>query len=781
MAFMRQIFSQSADVRLRWSLFCILLSVYLIVYVDVPDSLDSEAILAVSAAWVRTGSPDMNAIAYTDWIMPPSAGMGRTGIDGATYSKKGIVPSLALMPLVIAAESAHWLTTRATAMFFNPLVTALTACVLYTLSRRLRFRPRTAFTIGLLYGLATLALVYTKTLFAEPLAALLLMVAAVHVHRFWSAAKAADALVIGLTVGLLIGINTIYGLYAPLFGLALIASPTLSLRPREHLVRGLLQGAAFSLPVIGALVLLMAFNAARFGEPLEGGYRFSEGEGFIHPLTTGLYGLFLSPYRGLFWYNPLLLLAIPGAVMLLRSTHARRFLMFVLAVIAAQALMFASWWSWHGGVVWGTRFLVPIAPLATLLIAPLIDAAWMRRHLWGVIGVFAVLSVFVQALGALFSVFPHYAYLTNQFYTGDPFSPVTELDTQIFIDPRLSPIIGHLALLAAGWPLEPVALRAADAVHTGAAALVLLYGVWRLSRPRTDRISAPLGIALVLVVLNGVGARRAGSPEVQRILALDDALQPPASILAYTTAFGSGALDLEGQRAFIALNAPVDSEDRLALSLVNFALRRYDRLWFMTWYPPADAQNWLEMRLTGHYVGRERTIDGHRAIEIAPAPTLEPQFTPSAPGRVNIQFGPIRLAYICIQPNENGTYVDLLWQTYSDVQRDYQWFAHLIDQQGTILEQLDRQPRSGFAPTSGWEPMADVEGYRRYHALDGRIDRLYFAPNRAAAALRIGWVDPATAGRLPVAAPLFSGTGVQAFADYVVFPLDTCPESWMLD
>ncbi|MFN8530879.1 MAG: hypothetical protein U0670_19925 [Anaerolineae bacterium] len=736
----------SIDSRLRWLVFSLLLGSCLIFASNKPDSLDGEAVLAVSAAIVRTGSPDMNAIAYSDWIMPPSAGMGRTGLDGATYAKKGISPTLALIPFVVAADVLPWLTTRATAMLFNPIVTALTGCILYDLIRRLRARPRTALVLSLLYGWATFALVYAKTLFGEPLTALLLTIAVKQVLDYADQFRARDAMWIGLCAGLLAGINTIYVLYAPLFAVALLVPHLIGGSADERHTYRIQQGVssliAFGVPVMVCGAVLGLFNLARFGSFVESGYRFSEGEGFIHPITTGLYGLFLSPYRGLFWYSPLLLLAIPGGIALLRSVRTRWVTIFLIVLIAAQALMFASWWSWHGGVVWGTRFLVPVVPLIVALITPLVEQAWSRRGLWLAIGAFAAVSIFVQLLGGLFDYLTYYSYLNRTFGNGDFYSPVTAMRVQVLYDPILSPVLGHLALLIGGWPLDPPALIGPDVVHLIAAGATMIAGILAI-RVRSGRMARVLMIAVIFIALNVIGYRRSQTNDSERIQALNQAIPPNTNVLAETTAYEAGMLDLEGRRSVITVNAPTESTDSEANALIEYADRRGAPITLITWYAPADPANWIERRYwEADFFGGSTSFDGHRLLTFYPHD--DPTPTPSG-----VRFGDVTLQSMGIT-RDRGLYVRLEWGADEVPADASQWFVHLIDAQGIILAQQDRQPIGGYAALSS-QPV---------------VDRLYFEDAAGSAALRIGWVD-AAGNRLHA----YTAEGERLGDDIVLIPI----------
>ena len=454
------------DSRLRLALVLLLLGAYLLVYVAAPLSIDGMATLAVGANLARFGRADVGVLA----AQPES--VAARGVDGALYSKKGLTPSLLLIPVTWLADVLPWRSLRALAMLLNPLLTALTSALVYSLARRIGARPVAAFLGGLIFGLATLALVYVKTLFGEPLAALLLILAVWAAHRYRAAAHSWEAALAGAALGLALGVNLTYAVMLPIVGLYLFGAD-----PRRWRLRPI---AAFGAPVLAALVLLGAYNWVRFGGPLDTGYATGLDEGFTSGLLPGVIGLLVGPYRGLVWYSPVLLLAIPGGLRLRRRDP--RLAGQVGALVSAQVLVYATWWSWHGGVTWGPRFLLPVVPLLVVAVIPLIEAALDRVRLAAValIGLTA-LSLGVQLLGALYSYLPYQARLAMDYPAGPDDHLITGLADAVYFDPGLSPIAGHLSLLAAGEPLEPawladgvdpIVLLAALAVLGGGAALI---------------------------------------------------------------------------------------------------------------------------------------------------------------------------------------------------------------------------------------------------------------------------------------------------------------------
>ena len=711
----------SPDGRLRLFLACILLGAYLLVYVPAPVSADGKAILAVGATLVQHGRLDMDVIGASDSLLPPFARLGAIGVDGALYAKKGPAPSLAVVPLITLARAVPWLPVRATAMLLNPLVTVAVALLLYTLVRWLGFRPRTALIVSLLYGLATMAIVYVKTLFGEPLTALAVLASVAAAIRYQEQRTDVWPLAAGAALAVAVGTNTLYVVLVPIIAGCLLADRVNPLAPRRAAL-------LFALPLILAGAGLLIYNAARFGSPLVSGYHFDQGEGFSEPLLPGVWGLLFGMFRGLFPYNPLLLLAIPGWLMLRR--RAPRLAWTALALSAAQVIGFASWWSWHGGIVWGPRFMLPVVPLAALCLTPLVEAAWTRRLLWLPIGMLAMLSSGVQALGALYSYFPYIEYLfAHHGWLSDP----------VLYDPALSPLIGHLVLVSVGWPLEPAwAARGVDGVYLLVAGIMLITGFaalrWRLARAAAA--------CAVLAGLNLVIARQSEMPEMLRARALEEALDPQAVALAATTILDTALLDVNTGTRFISMNAPTSPEDPRARQVWEHALRQGgERLWLITWFGPADPLNWQERALWEQAAFiREVSAADHRALLFS----LDPGPEPVAPG--GWRFGPLALEAYAIRQDASALYVTLRWVASEPPDHDYAWFVHVLDAAGNIVAQQDRPPLGGYAPTSNWSPSAPV------------IDRLCFllSPDVAPASgwrLRIGIVNVVTGEPLPARTP----------------------------
>jgi hypothetical protein len=346
------------------------------------------------------------------------------GRDGRTYSKYGLGQSLAAAPLYLAGIIWRALTgipyaPRDAALLLNGFLTAGTAGLLFLLARRLGFAGKVATILALAFAFCTPAWAYTHTFFSEALVTFCLTGAALASVRFTQMGQARWlALVAGaLALAVFTRINAVAAL--PGFALYLV------LTWRAHCV-SLRTSSCQTLVFVGILGtgvgLVLGYNLVRFGAPLDFGYRTANWQ---TPFLVGLYGLTLSPGKGLLWYAPPVLLGLIGFPAFARRLPREAVLCG--AVVIGYLLVHASYTYWEGGWCWGPRLVLPALPFALLPAASLLVRKRRSQALELGLALVLVLGLLVQipAVGSSYELTLQRAYAASpeDFYTRVLFSP----------------------------------------------------------------------------------------------------------------------------------------------------------------------------------------------------------------------------------------------------------------------------------------------------------------------------------------------------------------------
>lgn len=310
----------------------------------------------------------------------------------------GIEP-LAVAPTMVNAYLLNlWVTV---------LPVALSALFFLRLARRLtgRWEPATGLTVLLYAG--TLMWPFSTAVWAHTTATAFLVIAltcffAAPAGRTGDAGPVEKASAAGVDApsGRAVGLRDpriapfLAGLFA---GLAVLtdygAAPfAVSLVVAAAMVRGR-RGDLVPLALggLGPAIVFGAYHWALFGSPVRLASSYStegmliEGDflgmfGRLRP--EALWGLTFSPVRGIFFFMPVLLLALV-ALRHLRTTPHRAFVVLALANIAAALLMNLSYNTWQGGMTAGARYQIIALPFWVALLALLPARRATRWALWG--------------------------------------------------------------------------------------------------------------------------------------------------------------------------------------------------------------------------------------------------------------------------------------------------------------------------------------------------------------------------------------------------------------
>ncbi|MBN1810222.1 MAG: glycosyltransferase family 39 protein [Anaerolineae bacterium] len=361
---------------------------------------DGETIYQVTRSFVEGRGfaippPDSDAVVVDGFGEPIPAEelrgggpYGAWGSDGRYYAQYGVGQSLLALPFYLLGRGVYCLTgwgteglvTRAAVMLLDPLALSLLGGVLYCLARRLGYKRKAAVGVALVAGLATPLLVYSKTFFSEPLVTLAL-----------SAAMLAALGGSEENTGAWVNCGAALGMAALIKPAALVVVPVFfafAVLRRKGCWQAL---TLLAWPLALALAGVGCYNFARFGSPLDTGYRTAAWD---VPLWVGLPGLLLSSGKGLLWYCLPVVLGLAGFVPLARRRP--RAAMLFGSVSGLYLLLHSIYNHWHGGGSWGPRLILPIVPV---LILPV--AEWFQRpprRVWGrlALALLVVLGFVVQ-------------------------------------------------------------------------------------------------------------------------------------------------------------------------------------------------------------------------------------------------------------------------------------------------------------------------------------------------------------------------------------------------
>jgi len=392
------------------------------------------------------------------------------GRGGRHYSKLGIGQSLASLPLfwigsiverispgarvyraysrrvnvpaetgTVVAEPQELVKTsdvEGARVFFtvltNALVAALCCLMFWSFLRRFGLSRRGALWAACLLGLATPMWVYSRDFFAEPLFTACLL------GTLYLATDAGR----GRTPGRLVfaGLVTSLGILTRVsfVPIAAIVAAYITLSSGDARV-GARRAAWYAAACIPGLVAVAALNLWRFGGIFLTGYHTAFDRGFSVPVAKGLLWNIASPYRGILFYAPAVVIFALGIRDFVRRHRGEAWLM--ISIIAYVFILYSKWWAWHGGWCWGPRFLIPIVPL--LLLPGLVRA---RTKKWLVVAaaILGVVGFGVQVAGILINYTTAYDYWIK----------IKRLDWAEANIQSLSPIAVHLKALFATSPRQ---------------------------------------------------------------------------------------------------------------------------------------------------------------------------------------------------------------------------------------------------------------------------------------------------------------------------------------
>lgn len=376
---------------------------------DHPDNLGKVAHAKANAVARRLGVP-RSSIYVSELQFQQRVGVKSVSIQYHAQEGTLHIASLNLIdaetdvPILIGSSGSLWSEQENTDFFMrlfalltNAWVTALSAVLLFLITRRLGYHSQVALALTILFGIATLAWPYAKFDFAEPGITLALLSTIYFLLRGTQDQQLGWVLLAGLVI--IGGISIRFVTAMNLIVLAPIPA-LVTLQSSRHFLQSL--GWAFArtlaflapIAVVGVLALaalVSVFDVAlpKLADLTEDITRWPD-----LPIWIGLYGNVVSPGKSILLYAPPLILGLFGSFPFI-ARHKGWALPFA-GIPLLYLLVYSSTGDWYGGDSWGPRYLVPAVPFLLVMAAPVVEKALFDN---GVREFRAVLSLGAAGIG----------------------------------------------------------------------------------------------------------------------------------------------------------------------------------------------------------------------------------------------------------------------------------------------------------------------------------------------------------------------------------------------
>jgi hypothetical protein len=305
---------------------------------DLTRAIVERHTLYIDGYDVNTGDVSKGTGGHTFINKPPGASI----LAAAPYAVIFAIERRLHLPVDSMTRTNRWISTALSAGLCGALIGPL----LYLYGRRRGANARNALCVSTIILFGTIVFPYSTMLFAHVPAALFLLLSLVLLKD--------RPLAAGIAAGIAVSCFYVCALAA-----AILAIAAFSYR-RMVAVRFVAGTLPFAISM--AMYQWLCFGSP-FRTAVESSTRFTQKDrlfGVIGTVSTdALYGITLSPYRGLFFVSPILLLAFARFASMKRNQE----FWCVVTIAIVFILAIASFNGWSGGYAFGPRYLVPIVPL----------------------------------------------------------------------------------------------------------------------------------------------------------------------------------------------------------------------------------------------------------------------------------------------------------------------------------------------------------------------------------------------------------------------------------
>ncbi len=317
-----------------------------------------------------------------------------------------VVPTVAA-PLYLIAKSIGAEPLNFVPWIFNSSIVAITAVVIFFLSKEIFNSERIGFVLSLLFGFTSYIWPYTNGMLARPLAILFMMLSIYFLIRNKKNEHFFFPIFAGVSLGLMGLTHANFFLLMP----GLVAFGFFELRKnRKYLM-------LFGISLVLLFLVQAVVNDYRFGSPFDlyglgefsrGGNTDAASKWISEFEFDGIYGFLISPDNSLFVYFPIALLLPLGGYCLYKKDRALTLLFIFIFVVTygyiatTDTAVGGEGGKWNSvNAIWGPhRYLLPLIPIITISIGAIISK-FPKLELKIPIIILSVFGFVVNLLGSL--------------------------------------------------------------------------------------------------------------------------------------------------------------------------------------------------------------------------------------------------------------------------------------------------------------------------------------------------------------------------------------------
>ncbi|MBI5929649.1 MAG: hypothetical protein HY862_10095 [Chloroflexi bacterium] len=734
-------------VGLGFALFAFFMGLYLLTYRGHPVSTDEMILFDMTESVAQRGNLHPTLMYNVSILTNPTGDPFKTPDD----QYEPIQPIFATPLFWIAQHSANFGRMHMV-WFLNIPITALTVVLLYAIGLQRGYSVAVSWLGGFLYGSATLAWVYSRFFWREPLVTLFLLACygvALQLQSRWQHNYKALKLIIALILLFLAGFLSKAAIILALPGLLILVLPPL---PMLFKNRASIQRLSVT-AIVAILLILLIFNL-NLGS---GGnrYNLARWQTFLEKPDWGyvgnsLLGYQLSSGRSIWLYSPILLLGLGGMLMLWRQGQWR----LVVAVLLSIFIFSFSYGLsrralWWGGNGWGPRYLLLLVPPMMLLVFPTLEyllnkGCQLRWRLAA--GLLALVSIGIQILGIAVYQWDYYDLLRDK-----QILPWQEGLWSI----KWSPIPQYLDL----WQTNKLDMAWRFATpHWQAPLLAMglmvgsgLVAIFLARRPATHPAFIPAFSIIACLLIGGTAYSwlvtlqndtryTLNRPDIQAMidylqkqtnsedivflenpdyqLPLMNSLKSPGLLM--TLPYAPGEIRNPNVQPQVVSDDPGAQAGYHSVYAMKWGAEHYQRVWLIMSYGPfidfalRPQEHWLAQSY--FWVETIETSPSVRAIRFNPTPAPG-----GAPAHIVPNYFNEELLLVGYDLPHGTVYhqgdvlpISLLWQPLKPLPEDYLVSVRLLKADGSLVAQQDGLPQASFGHTSRWIP---EQFYRDNHGL----------------------------------------------------------------